>query len=379
MRIFFNLFLYLALIPVFFSCNTAVETKHNQDLIEKIPLVYAKRFAIKKAKDYTVLELFGNRNDTNVTATFVLYKNQKPNYASNAYYIKTPVTKIASMSSIYTTMLEQLKSAQSIIAIDNVDYYSNQYIQQQVAQQKIIELSKGPKVDVEKTLALKPDLMLTFGMGNPKSDVDDKLLQANLPVAISLDHLEETPLARYEWIKFVAFFVDKEALADSLFNETEKRYEALKGKVAGKTKKPTVLTEMKYGDVWYVPAGNSYMSHLIADAGADYLWKDSQTEGSTPLSFEQVYAKAIDCDYWINTYNMNSKKELLSHDERYGLFKAFKENKVYNNNKIQNLKGYSNYWESGIIKPDEVLADLIFIFYPEVLPNHQFSFYKKIE
>jgi len=370
---------YFLTILLSVSCTNTVKIEQDNEKIQSVNLSYAKRFAIKKAPDYTVLELFGNRNDTNVTATFVLYKNQKPNYTTNAYYIKTPVTKIASMSSIYTTMLEQLQSVESIIAIDNVDYYNNQYIQHQVAQQEITELSKGPKIDIEKTLILKPDLMLTFGMGNPKSDVDDKLIQANLPVAISLDHLEETPLARYEWIKFVACFVDKEEMADSLFTAAEKRYNELKKLVANKEKKPTVLTEMKYGDVWYVPAGNSYMSHLIADAGADYLWKENQNEGSTPLSFEAVYAKAKDCDYWINTYNMNSKKELLSHDERYGLFKAFKDGKIYNNNQIQNDKGYSDYWEQGIIRPDVVLADLISIFYPEVLPNHQFSFYKKIE
>lgn len=379
MKAFLKTLFCIGVSTVIFSCNTSNEKKDDQKPVAEIKLSYAKRFAIKKGHDYTVLELFGNRNDTNVTATFVLYKNIKPNYISNAYYIKTPVVRIASMSSIYTTMLEQLQSIDNVIAIDNVDYYNNEHIQQQVVQQKMAELSKGPKIDIEKTLSLKPDLMLTFGMGNPKADVDDKLIQAQLPVAISLDHLEETPLARYEWIKFVACFVDKEPLADSLFTAVEKRYNKLKGLVLHKTKRPTVLTEMKYGDVWYVPAGNSYMSHLISDAGADYLWKENQNEGSIPLSFESVYAKAKDCDYWINTYNMNSKKELLSHDERYGLFKAFKENKVYNNNKIQNNKGYSNYWEMGIIKPDEVLADLIFIFYPEVLPNHQFSFYKKIE
>lgn len=373
-----NIF-YFLIVLFAISCSNNEVVKQSDEKIQPVNLSYAKRFAIKKAKDHTVLELFGNRNDNKITATFVLYKNQKPNYQSNAYYIKTPVVKIASMSSIYTTMLEQLNSGQSIVAIDNVDYYNNQHIQQQVAQQKIMELSKGPKIDIEKTLILKPDLMLTFGMGNPKADVDEKLLQANLPVAISLDHLEETPLARYEWIKFVACFVDKEQLADSLFKATENRYNELKWTVENQLKKPTVLTEMKYGDVWYVPAGNSYMSHLISDAGADYLWKENQNAGSTPLSFESVYAKAKDCDYWINTYNMNSKKELLSHDERYGLFKAFKEGKVYNNNKIQNSKGYSNYWEQGIINPDKVLADLIFIFYPELLPNHQFSFYKKIE
>ncbi len=370
---------YLLFILIFVSCTTTNDTKQNTEEIQSVKLSYAKRFTIKKGTDYTVLELLGNRDNAEVTATFVLYTNEKPTNFSNAYYIKTPVTKIASMSSIYTTMLEKLNAINSIVAIDNVDYYSNEFIQQQVKANKVLELSKGPKIDIERTLALKPDLMLTFGMGNPKNDIDQKLLNANLPVAITLDHLEETPLARYEWIKFVACFVGKETMADSLFSAAEKKYNELKVLTKNVTNKPKVLTEIKYGDAWYVPSGKSYMSNLIADAGAEYLWSDNNSTGSTPLTFEAVYAKAKDCDVWINTYNANSKKELLSYDERYGLFKAFKDGRIYNNNKIQNANGFSNYWETGMTSPDDVLADLIFAIHPDLLPDHSFKFYKKIE
>lgn len=379
MKLFLKLVLAIACLSAFFSCNSTSKSEAKTEDFEQIRLSYAKRFAIKKTASYTVLELFGNRNDTNVTASFVLYKDQKPNYKESVYFVKVPVKRIASMSSIYSTMLDQLNTLENIIAIDNVNYYSNEHIQELVSNKHIAELSKGPKMDIEKTMALQPDLILTFGMGNPNADIDAKIIQANLPVAISLDHLEETPLGRYEWIKFVACFVGKENLADSLFKVTEERYNNLKKLVSSKNRKPKVLTEMKYGDVWYVPAGNSYVSNLIADAGGDYIWKEDKKEGSIPLSFENVFAKAKDADFWINTYNINSKEELISHDERYGLFKAFKENKIYNNNKTQNNKGFSNYWEQGIIKPDEVLADLISIFYPGALQNHVFSFYKKIE
>ncbi|MBC7694438.1 MAG: ABC transporter substrate-binding protein [Burkholderiales bacterium] len=374
----FYRFLFLALL-VLFSCTHNPETKEHASNSTTVPLSYAKRFAIKKYTDYTVLELLGNKNDSVVTASFVLYQNKKPAYNSNTYYIKTPVSRVACMSSIYTTMLMELHCEQAIVAIDNVDYYTNPYIQQQVKENKVMELSKGPHIEIEKTIALKPDLFLTFGMGNPQTDIDQKLLQSSLPIAISIDHLEETPLARAEWIKFFACFFNKEALADSLFSVTEKRYGELKTIAQKNTHKPTVLTEIKYGDAWYVPSGKSYIANLINDAGGSYFWKDDQKVGSTPLSFEMVYAKAKDCDFWLNQYNVNTKKELASYDERYSLFKAFKEGNLYNNNKTQNAKGYSNYWETGITHPDEVLADLIKIFSPQLMPEHEFVYYKKIE
>lgn len=361
------------------SCASTNEDQHAKSTLTTVPLSYAKRFTIKTSADFTVLELHGNKNDSAITASFVLYKHQKPDYSKEAYYIKTPITRVASMSSIYTTMIAQLKCEDKIVAIDNVDYYNNTFIQEQVKKGFIIELSKGPQVDIEKTIALQPDLFLTFGMGSPKDDVDKKLVQSSMPIAVSIDHLEETPLARAEWIKFFAYFFNKESLADSLFQITEKKYKDLKTLAQSSTHKPSVLTEIKYGDAWYIPAGKSFIAHLIEDAGGDYFWKEDAKTGSSAQSFETVYAKAKDCDIWINLYNLNSKKELLSYDERYGLFKACKNNQLYNNNKTQNALGYSNYWETGITNPDEVLADLIAIFSPSLLPNHEFTFYKKLK
>lgn len=378
------IFLFLGLTFVYSCGRTTEQVSDAKDLITvKDSLHYARRFAIVKAKEYTVLEIYGNKENRAVTSAFILYKGEKPLVTSyngkEAYYIHIPVKKVASMSSIYSMMLMELNEENSIAAIDNAEYYTNETIQKKVKDGSIVELSKGPNIEIEKTLALKPDLLLTFGMGDPKADVDKKLLQARLPVAISLDHLEETPLARAEWIKFYACFFDKLPMADSLFSLTETKYNEVKALVKNSDKKPTVLTEIKYGDTWYVPSGTSYMASLIADAGGDYFWKNDMKTGSTPLSFEVVYAKAKDCDVWINTYNLNSKKELLAYDERYGLFNAFKQNRVYNNNKVQNAGGYSNYWETAMLHPDEVLADLVAIFYPKMLPDHVFNFYKQLE
>ena len=362
---------------VFISCNTKISTKKSTT--QPVALSYAKRFSITKEENATVLELYGNKGDSAITATFVLYSNQKPTNYPTAYFIKTPITKVASMSSIYTSMLVKLGVEKTIVAIDNVDYYNNLFIQQSVKGRRIIELSKGPTMDVEQTIVLNPDLILTFGMGNASADIDKKIQQANIPIAVSLDHLEESPLARAEWIKFFAYFFNKEQLADSLFAITEKKYLALKNLTLLQATKPTVLTEIKYGDTWYVPGGNSYVANLLADAGATYFWSNEKQTGSIPLSFESVYAKAKECDIWLNLYQINTKKELLSYDQRYSLFNAYKKNKLYNNNKTHNAKGYSNYWETGIANPDGVLADLISIITPTLLPNHTLYYYKEIE
>ncbi len=375
-RFFLTLFVCILMQRCNQQNSNKAETKNDNGV--SVNIKYAKRFKINKTASYTTLQLLGDKNSDKVTSTFVLYSKIAPKLNPHFYYIKVPVKSIASMSSIYTAMLQQLNCLNNITAIDNVDYYNSQQIISKVNSNSITQLSKGSTVDVEKTLALNPDLFLTFGMGNLKEDVDTKLINANIPCAIVLDHLEETPLARAEWIKFIACFVNKEQLADSIFNAVEKKYNDLKQIALKQTDKPTVLTEIKYGDAWYVPGGNSCMANLITDAGGTYFWKQELQTGSIPLSFEIVYTKAKQCDVWINLYNANSKKELLAYDERYSLFNAFTKNKLYNNNKTQNNKGFSNYWELGISNPHLVLNDLMAILHPQLFKNYTFNYYKQL-
>ncbi len=368
----------------FTSCSSSV-TKKKQTLNTEtkiLSLSYAKRFGAAMVNGYKTLYLFGNRNSNDTTAVFILYpKNEKkPNLDPNAFYVGIPVAKVACLSSVYVNMLQKLDLLQTICAVDNVDYYNNPYIIDGVAKNTIKEIAKGPEINAEQTLLLKPDLLLTFGMGNPKKDVNEKVINAGIPAAVTLDHLEETPLARAEWIKFIASFFDKNALADSLFKLTENNYLQLRAMVDTVRTKPTVFTEMKYSDAWYVPGGESFMAHLLKDAGSDYIWKDEKKTGSIPLNFESVYTKAKDADYWLNLFiTVNSKKDLLGFEERYNLFSAFKKGNIYNNNRTVNAKGYSIYWEEGICNPDELLRDLIFIFHPAQLPQHSLKYYKKIE
>lgn len=384
LRFPYNIFLLTLLL--FQSCSNdnkdEVQVKFSVSDIRISSLKYARRFNTSQGSNHRTLYLLGNRETNDTTATFILYSRSqpKPDLGNDVFYVATPVNNIACMSSVYAAMLTRLGLQDKIIAVDNSDYYNNQFIIDGVASQKIKEIGKGPQISVEQTLVLNPELLLMFGMGNPKKDADEKILNSGIPVAITLDHLEEHPLARAEWIKFIAAFFGKEKQADSLFNITEQNYLSLK-KMADTVKyKPTVLTEIKYADAWYVPGGKSFMAYFLKDAGANYIWKNENKFGSIALNFEEVYLKAKDADFWLNLFiNVNSKKDLLAFDERYNMFKPFKTGNLYNNTKRSNTKGYSDYYENGLSNPDELLKDFIKIFHPDLLPDHQLKYYKKIE
>ncbi|MDO9000108.1 MAG: ABC transporter substrate-binding protein [Bacteroidota bacterium] len=367
------------LILLLLGCKTSNDNKEKAaiTLTKDTSIKYAKRFAIASNNNITMLYLFGNKDNFDTTATYIVYADSSAieNIPKNITAVKSPCKNIAALSSIYATMLCELGLIDNIIAIDNIDYYNNAEIISRFNSNQIIELSKGIDIDLEQTIQLNPDIIFTFGMGDPKKDVNPKLLQTKIPVAISLDHKEESPLARAEWIKFFAAFVNKKELADSIFNSVEKKYNELTALASSVENKPSVFNDVKYSDSWFMPGGKSYVANLINDAGANYLWRDDANYGSIPLSFEQVYVKAKEADFWINQSTLKTKTELLSFDKRYSEFKAFKNGNLFNNTKTTNKKGYSTYWETGMIYPDKILSDLIQIFHPELKSEIKNNYY----
>lgn len=321
-----------------------------------------------EGKNFKVVYVFGNRNTTDTTATFVICRDSAmfPVVPPGAILIQSPCKSIAALSSIYATVFCELGCLHQVTAIDNIDYVNNPQLIAKFQKGGLKELARMPQVDIEQTVVLKPEIIFMFGMGDAEKDLDKRLEQTKIPVAISVDHLEGSPLARAEWIRFFAAFVDKDRQADSIFKDVERRYFELKRRAANAASKPTVFTEIKFGDTWYMPGGKSFMAQLLSDAGADYLWKDDEKEGSIPLSFEQVYAKAREADYWLNLSTLKTKKELLAFEARYAEFNAFKKGNLFNNTKHTNSFGYSSYWETGMIHPDRILSDLILIFHPEL-------------
>ena len=190
--------------------------------------------------------------------------------------------------------------------------------------------------------------------------------------------MESSLLGRAEWIKFIGAFFNREAKADSVFRTIEMNYFKMINIGQKAPRHPSVLIGMPFKGTWHMSGGRSYMARLLEDAGADYYWKNDTTRGSIPLSFEVVLDKQQDCDFWFEV-NAQTREEILVKDPRYGLFKAWKNNNLYNNKRRMNENGGNDYWQSGVLHPDLILADLIHILHPELLPDHTLYYFQKVE
>ena len=65
-------------------------------------------------------------------------------------------------------------------------------------------------------------------------------------------------------------------------------------------------------------------------------------------------------------------------DARYEGFRAFTEGNVWNNDARLTDMGANDSWESAVVRPDLVLADLVAILHPDLLPDHEFVYYRRL-
>ena len=301
-----------------------------------------------------------------------------PELPKGAMLIRTPVERVVVMATTFVGYIDTLGLQDSLVGVATPDFINNPEVHERIDAGQIITVQTGQSLDIERMLLLQPDLILTSSSGNPLFDVHPQLARSGLPVVLSASYMEQHPLARSEWIKFIAAFYQQDAQADLIFDQIAERYNQLVADTKDIQPRPTVFSGAPYASAWHVPGGRSYVAQAIADAGGDYIWRDDTTSGGIPLDFERVFLKAAKADIWINPSSYRDLKALVSADQRFMRFQAAKDGEIYNNSKQFNLTGGNNIWERGIVHPDEVLADMIKIFHPDLAKDHEFIYYEQL-
>ena len=82
---------------------------------------------------------------------------------------------------------------------------------------------------------------------------------------------------------------------------------------------------------------------------------------------------------WIGVGTFKTLAEIKASEERYALLKPFTDKQVYTSNARQGARGGSEFLELGYLRPDLVLKDLVKIAHPELLPNYELYFHKRLE
>lgn len=347
---------------------------------EQVHVEYAEGFRVSYHENYKLLEILNPYQDMTDTLRYVLIPrgSQPPELDSNARVIELPVQSMIAMSTTHLALTDMLDANQVITGMSQPEYVYNEEIRQNLEKGSITEFNGG-EFNKEQALAIDPDLIMVSGGQAARSDGFRVLQESGINIMVNSEWLETTPLGKAEWVKMMGALLNKEELANRKFREVERRYLELKKKVSEVESRPLVINNMPYKGAWFVSGGNSFTARYLKDAGAGYVWFDHPSTGGLRLDFESVYEVGLKAEVWLNPGSATSKKDILTHDSRFRDFKAFETGRIYNNNRRLSASGGNDFWESGVVRPDLVLADLIKIFHPAILPQHKLYYYQKLD
>ncbi len=352
---------------------------HNT-FADTVGVKYAEGFRISYHGNFKLLEIFNPFQDITDTLRYVL--KQRGTVLSetfdDAQIIEIPIRSMIATSTTHIALTGMLDANEIVTGMVGAEYAYSSEIRRRMEEGEITSFPHG-EFNKEQALALDPDLVMVSAGQSSQFDDYRVLMESGIGVLINSEWLETTPLGKAEWVKMMAALINRERKANAAFSEVAQRYNELQAMAQSVEEKPLVINNLPYKGAWFVSGGNSFTAQYLKDAGAGYPWYDNPSTGGLRKDFEAVYEVGLRADVWINPGAATSLEEILEADTRFRDFKAFETGQIYNNNKRMSPSGGNDFWESGVVHPERMLADLIHIFHPDILPGHTLYYYQKLE
>jgi iron complex transport system substrate-binding protein len=191
--------------------------------------------------------------------------------------------KIVSLTPATTEILFALGAGDRIVATDD----GSDHPEQAVALPDVATFSS---VDVEKVVALSPDLVVAGGLGFTPAESITKLRDLKIPVVVIYAPSVEGVLKD---IELLGTATATSADAASITSAMRADMDAVAAAVATKSPKPRVFYDVGYDDTTgaiYAPADDSFLAEMVTMAGGDAI-----TSGD-PNTYEIPLEKLIEKD-----------------------------------------------------------------------------------
>jgi iron complex transport system substrate-binding protein len=351
------------------SCNTSNDNTADSatEIVSRKPQ-YAQGFDWITLDGVECLRLLDLQADS-LSVLCTVCKEERENCM-----LLPPQPAFATLSTTHLSYFNRIACLNAVRGTAYAAYVMNPEVQGEIENGNIVSLSGERDLDFERTLASGANVVLTYPYGD---QTFEDLKSAGLIVLPISEYLEVHPLGRAEWIRALGFLSGAESSADIAFLEIENAYNALKLQAQLSSSIPTVFTGSNDNGVWYAPPGNSFISQFIYDAGGVYIFSDHQAKENISMDFEILLEKAIEVEYWgkvVYEEGALTLEKLAADDERYAALKAFKNHHIFYCNSAE-----KDYFGDGLIEPHVILADLIAILHPNILPDHKPVYFELIE
>ena len=373
MRRLLHILPLIALVGLLLPACGGRQAAPKQEVQAADTIRYARNIHIEYFDDYVSVRIRDPWDTLRQRQHYVLVDRHKPLPArlpEGGIVIRIPVEKAVIYTSVHTAIAEELGALDRVCGICEPQYITSPVVLERIAEGRIADLGVSTSPNVEKIIDIGTEMIIASPFENSGYGSAEKL---GIPIVEAADYMENHPLGRTEWVLFYGLLLGEREAAEQVFARTETRYNELKALAASVQQRPSVLLERRYGNSWAVPAGESYIGVMHADAGADYVFRHLKGARSVHFSFESVFDQAGEADFWLLKYDTRTPftyRLLKQEYEPYANFRPWKERRVYACNTIT-----STYYDDITLHPDRVLEDLIAIYHPDLLPGHVQRYY----
>jgi iron complex transport system substrate-binding protein len=374
---------FILLLLLISGCRNKTAPDRDENIastdIKKVPVSYATGFDIEYYGDYTLLTVRNPwQQADNIEFKYALTMDGDAACPEGYELIEIPVKRVICLSTTHIGFIGFIGQEASVAGISGKNYINDEYINRRIETGQIKDIGFDESLNYELIVELNPDIVFLYSVTGAVASYINKLKELNIKTVMVGEYLEETPLAKMEWVKFMAAFYNAEQKAISMFDSVSQNYNRLVSLAADVHERPKVLLGLPWHGTWYISGSRSYTARIIKDAGGEYLWSELDYRDSQPLGLESVFEKAFTADFWLNTGEVNSISDIIKADTRFRELPPIQNGKVFNNNNIMNSFGANAYFEKGVVEPDIILSDIIRILHPEILPGHKLKYYRKM-
>ena len=276
---------------------------------------------------------------------------------ADTMWFSSPMDRLICMSSSHVAALSAIGADSVVVAVSGLRYISDP----DIVRNGVADIGYDAALDYEAILTLEPDLIVTYAVTGAEPAYVAKLRSLGVRTLVLHDHLEQHPLARAEYVRLFGALTRRMEVADSVYAGVRDRYLELAATVT-RAQSAKVLINVPYGDAWYIPGQDGYMSQLVRDAGGEVIGAAEGTSASSVISLEQAYEYSLEADLWLNPGSCRTREELAAAHHMFPRFGPLANGlPIYNNIRCVNEGGGNDFWEQGAMRPDLVLEDMISI------------------
>lgn len=318
-------------------------------------------------------------SDSVVRRLFIVRGGEEAPTGFDGEVLEGKASRIVAMSSTHLAMLDAIGEVETVVGLSGLDFVSNPKIRSN--RDKIGDVGYDGNIDYELLLSVAPQIVLLYGT-NGASGMEAKLRELDIPFIYIGDYLEQSPLGKAEWMVVLGEITGERERAEKKIGAIAHDYNSLVGQIAlvdtVARARPKVMLNAPYGDAWFLPPSGSYMAQLIRDAGGDYLGKANLSNSSQNIDREKALLLTEEADVWLNTGSLESLDQVRKSLPQWAGLEVVNKGKVYNNTALLNPGGGNDFYESGTVRPDLILHDLVNILQPSLLKDSTLVYYYQL-